>query len=427
MRAATERCDDHNGQGCEGYRQGCCEPKSTTLGCMRQRIQGALFGGVVGGVHYFRASGMRSGFSSAKIGSRRRWAIVVALIGIASASSCANMTADAEPVLHESAIPGLATRADHGTEAYVCTYGYDSDPGATVTPVDLDSARADPGITTGTLPSAVTATPDGRFVLVADEGEDQLTVLDTSDGDVVATIPTGVEPDAVAVSPDGNLAVVANSDDGTVTPVNLRAMHADRPVHVGDQPDAVGIGGPDGDIALVANLGDGTVTPLNLDTLKTGRPIRVGDEPDAIAVSPDGDSALVADLGSDAVTFVDLVTLRASMSVNVGIPPTGIAASTGGGSTGTGSTGTDSTGDEAWVSGGASLVGVSFAARPVVGRAIPVGHLAEAVALENGGTTAWVADGDPYVTAVDLVTGRELESVHVGGRPSAIAIPPPIH
>jgi YVTN family beta-propeller protein len=343
------------------------------------------------------------------------------------ASACANMTADAEPVLHTVTIAGLASRAQAGAEAYVCTYGYDSAPGATVTPVNLDGDRADSGITTGTIPDAVAASPDGRLVLVTDEDEDQLSVINTSNGHVVATIPTGLEPDAVAVSPDGDLAVVANSGDGTVTPVDLHTMRAESAVHVGGEPDAVGIGGPGAHTALVANLAGGTVTPLNLETMRVGRPIRVGDEPDAIAVSLDGDSALVTDLGSDAVTFVDLVTLRASTSVNVGIPPTGIATDPEGtGGAAGGGSGDTGSGPVAWVSGGSSLVSVSFASRPVVGRTIPVGHLAEAVAIARGGAAAWVADADPYVTEVDLVTGRDLKSVRVGGRPSAITIPPPI-
>ncbi len=405
--------------------------KPDALGCLWQPICDTTYGGVVGGVHYFRASGMRSGFSSAKITSRRRWAVVVSVVAAvvsgACASACTNMTADAEPVLHASSIPGLSARADAGTEAYVCTLGYDSDPGATVTPVNLADGDADPGITTGTLPDAVAASPDGRLVLVTDEGEDELTVLDASDGDVIATIPTGVEPDAVAVSPDGTIAVVANGDDGTVTPVNLRTMRAEPPVGVGGQPAAVGIGGPDGRTALVANLGEGTVTPVDLETMKAGSPIRVGNEPDAIAVSPEGDSALVADLGSDSVTFVNLMTLTASPSVNVGVAPTGIAAATTGTAAGTGAGAGAGTGTVAWVSGGTSLVSVSFAASPAVGHEIPIGHLAEAVAIAHDGTTAWVADNDPYVTAVDLVNGRVLRSVRVGGRPSAIVIPPPIH
>jgi hyaluronoglucosaminidase len=187
-------------------------------------------------------------------------------------------------------------------------------------------------------------------------------------------------------------------------------------VHVGHQPDAVVIGGPKGSTALVANLGDGTVTPVNLGTMTAGRPIRVGAEPDSIALSPDGDSALVADLGSNSVTYVNLVTLRAGPTIDVGIPPTGIAEEAS----------AQSAGAVAWVTGGTSLVEISFDQRRVIGRAVPVGHLAEAIAIARGSSTAWVADGDPHVTEVNLMTRRAIESVRVGGRPTAIVIPAPI-
>jgi YVTN family beta-propeller protein len=326
------------------------------------------------------------------------------------------MTADAQPVLHHVVIPGLAARADAGTEAWVCNFGYDSDPGATITPVDLSRGVADTPITTGTLPDAIAATPDGRLVVVADEGQDLLTVIDAKNGNVLARVSTGVEPDAIAVSPDGHLALVADADDGTITPVNLQTMRAGPHIHVGHQPDAVAIGGPTGETALVANLGDGTVTPVDLETMTAGRPIAVGTEPDAIALSPSRDGAFVANLGSDSVTYVNLVTLHAGPQILVGVPPTGIATETS----------AQSAGPVAWVTGGMSLVGISFDTTRVTGRRIAVGHLAEAVAISTGSATAWVADEDPYVTEMNLVTGREIKSVHVGGRPTAIVIPSPI-
>jgi YVTN family beta-propeller protein len=359
---------------------------------------------------------MSSGFSSAKQAPRRRWAIVVGVFAIAFVPACTNMTTDAQPVLNTVEIPGLAARADAGTEAWVCNFGYDSDPGATVTPVNLSKGVANTPDTTGTLPDAIASSPDGRLVLVADEGQDLLTVIDAEDGDVLARVPTGVEPDAVAVSPDGHLAVVADSDDGTITPVNLKTMRAGRHVNVGHQPDAVAIGGPKGSTALVANLGDGTVTPVDLATMTAGRPIRVGAEPDSIALSPDGDGALVADLGSNSVTYVNMVTLRAGPTIDVGTAPTGIAAEASG----------QGTGAVAWMTGGTSLVEISFDQKRVIGSAVPVGHLAEAIAVARGSSTAWVADGDPYVTEVNLITRRAIESVRVGGRPTAIVIPAPI-
>jgi hyaluronoglucosaminidase len=244
-----------------------------------------------------------------------------------------------------------------------------------------------------------------------------VTVLDARTGDVLGRVATGVEPDGVAVSPNGRLAVVADINDSTITVVNLETMRAAPLLHVGPQPDAVAIGGPGGETALVANLGDGTVTPVDLETMTAGRPIRVGTEPDAIALSPNGDAALVADLGSDAVTYVNLITLRAGPQIAVGIPPTGIATEVV----------AHAAGPLAWVSGGSALVGISFDDKRVVGAAVPVGHLAEGVAIAPGTQTAWVADGEPYVTEVNLVTGLVVESVHVGGRPTSMVIPAPIH
>jgi YVTN family beta-propeller protein len=325
------------------------------------------------------------------------------------------MTNDAQPVTHNPDIGGLDSRATAGTEAYVCNFGYDSDPGATVTPVDLTHANADTPITTGTLPDALAATPNGRYLLVTDEGQDLLTVLDASDGDVLAQVTVGVEPDAVAVSPDGRLALVANSDDGTVTPVDLENFKAGKPIRVGAEPDAIAIGGPAGGTAIVANLGSNSVTPIDLQTMTPGSPIKVGVEPDAITLDPDRDEALVANLGSGTATFIDLLTITAGPDVALAVDPTGAATQAH----------YASNGAVAWVSGGDSLVGVSFDRMALLGRSYSVGHIVQAVTVSNSGTTAWVADNDPYVTEIDLSDGRTLENVHVGGRPSAIVVPPP--
>src|SRR5579862_3629596 len=96
------------------------------------------------------ASGMNSGFSSPNARPKRRWVIVVAGCAAVFLTSCADMTTDAQPVLRAVAIPGLAQRTNDSMEAWVCNFGYDSDPGATVTPVDLSRGVADPAVTTGT-------------------------------------------------------------------------------------------------------------------------------------------------------------------------------------------------------------------------------------------------------------------------------------
>ena len=123
----------------------------------------------------------------------------------------------------------LARSASRGTEAYICNFGYDDQPGTRITAVDLATHRLSPSTRTGSLPSALAATPDGRLLLVTDQGDDNLAVLAAATDHLITRIPTGVEPDAVAVSPDGTIALVANVDDDTVTPVDLTTLKAARP------------------------------------------------------------------------------------------------------------------------------------------------------------------------------------------------------
>lgn len=163
----------------------------------------------------------------------------------------------------------LAKRAAEGSRAYICNFGYDDQPGTTLTTLDLGAGplgsgvpapgatpTAAPGTTpaaggtarsvggtslgppvsTGSLPSAEAATPDGRLLLVTDQGNDQLAVVDTATDAVISHILVGVEPDAVAVSPDGKTALVANVDDDTVTPIDLTTLRAGPAIAVGARP-----------------------------------------------------------------------------------------------------------------------------------------------------------------------------------------------
>ena len=95
----------------------------------------------------------------------------------------------------------------------------------------------------------------------------------------------------------------------------------------------------------------------------------------------------MADLGSNAVTFVNLVDTSRGADRERGCRPDRDRQCPGGvrsGAVRPGAVGQAASGQAAWVSGGKSLVSVSFASKPVVGSTIPVGHLAEAVAIAMG-------------------------------------------
>ena len=164
---------------------------------------------------------------------------------------------------------GAAPRPSAHT-AWVATEASVTEPGRSVTLVDLTSGRIEAKVSVGSLPSAMVFTGDGRDLLVVSQGNDMLHEIDLATRRVVRSVTVGVEPDAVTVAPGGT----------------------------------TGAG-----VALVANQGDDTVTPVDLGTWKVGRAIPVGLQPVAIAVA--SGTAFVADFGSNQVTPIDLATRQA--------------------------------------------------------------------------------------------------------------------
>ncbi|MHB8220659.1 MAG: YncE family protein [Acidimicrobiales bacterium] len=319
--------------------------------------------------------------------------------------------------------------------AWVATQSFQSGPGDTITPVELPRGTVGTPVATASEPAAMAPVTGRRELVVANRGNDTLSVVDTATASVTATVTVGMEPDAVAVAPPGTAraggaargptALVADFGSGTVTPVDLGTMRAGAPIPVGSEPDAVavmpaGVGHPA--TALVANFGSDTVTPIDLATLRAGAPIAVGHEPDAIAVVPPraghSATALVADIGDDGVTPISWPGLDAGAFIPTPGNPTGIAVAPDG---------------TAWVAGGATLTplapatagsgqpGATVTFSP--GRPVPLPGPAESVALD-GGTTAWVALQGGSLVPVSLATGRVGKGVTVGGRPSNVVVTP---
>jgi YVTN family beta-propeller protein len=116
----------------------------------------------------------------------------------------------------------------------------------------------------------IVASPDGKRVLVMDDGDPVLIVVDTATDTVVDRVPLegnsrgGFKP---RYSIDGGT-IITCSDDGTVNILNAADLHGKQKVlKVGKSPMGFAFA-PDGRTALVANHGDGTVSVVDF---KEGR------------------------------------------------------------------------------------------------------------------------------------------------------------
>jgi YVTN family beta-propeller protein len=98
-----------------------------------------------------------------------------------------------------------------------------------VSVVDLQAGKELAQIVVGLHPSAIIATPNERYVIVANANSDTVSVIDTAKDELVETISTrpaegllfGSAPCALAVSPDGKTLYVANGTNNAVAVVEL--------------------------------------------------------------------------------------------------------------------------------------------------------------------------------------------------------------
>lgn len=118
--------------------------------------------------------------------------------------------------------------AGSGTAVRVDPVRYVASDGS-VSVVDLTSGHQRKQIVVGLHPSGIVATPDGKYVLVANANSDTVSVIDTGADEVVETISTrpaanlifGSSPNALVTSSDGRWLYVANGTNNCVAVIAL--------------------------------------------------------------------------------------------------------------------------------------------------------------------------------------------------------------
>ena len=95
-------------------------------------------------------------------------------------------------------------------------------------------------------PIQLYATPDSKFLYVADQGElmnratsNKVFVIDISAAKVINTITVGNKAHGVVVSKDGNTVYVTNSIDNTVSIIDASTQKVTRTISVGKEPNGI--------------------------------------------------------------------------------------------------------------------------------------------------------------------------------------------
>jgi DNA-binding beta-propeller fold protein YncE len=153
---------------------------------------------------------------------------------------------------------------------------------------------------------------------------------------VALPVPVGTSPQGVAIDQDGDRALVANSGDNTVSVIdisnpgtNLNFGTVISTLTVGSTPLAVGVVSRNG-LAVATNSGSNTASILDLTTNPFTVPstVSLGSNPTGIGISESLGAAVITNTNSDSVSQFVLTTASTTVPSGISVDSSPIAAGT---------------------------------------------------------------------------------------------------
>ena len=110
----------------------------------------------------------------------------------------------------------LISKACANDFAYVANQFEDN-----ISVIDISTNTVTDTVSVGSFPNDIAITPDSDFAYVANSVSDNVSVIDTSTNTVIDTVTVGSEPFAIAITPDGDFAYVVNTSSDNVSVIDI--------------------------------------------------------------------------------------------------------------------------------------------------------------------------------------------------------------
>jgi YVTN family beta-propeller protein len=170
----------------------------------------------------------------------------------------------------------------------------------------------------GNHPAHIVFTEDGKYVLVTNNEDNNVSVIDTKKYSIVKTISTGKGPHGFRISKDSKYAYVANMGEDRVSVINLQSLTEENKIKVGSTPVTIGVTS-DGKTLVVTINKENALAIIDLASGKIDK-VNVGNGPAQVYIEPDDRYAYVANQGTEnspshSVTKVDLATKQVSATI----------------------------------------------------------------------------------------------------------------
>ena len=258
--------------------------------------------------------------------------------------------------------------------------------------------------------------PAPSYAFITNLDSNTVSVINTGNNTLTATVSVGTEPFGAAVSPDGTKVYVTNTkygERGTVSVIDTATNKVTAIVDVGYKYSPCGIAvTPDGKKLYVADRDIKAVSVIDTSTNTVTATVPVGVNPLGVAITPDGKKVYVTNRYSNTVSVIDTSTNTIITTVKVGSGPCGVTI--------------NQAGTELYVMNCESnTISIIELSSNTVTATVPVGQWPMGVAVTPDGKKVYVAnEGSNNVSVINTATKTVIATVKVKKNPYGIAATP---
>ncbi len=200
----------------------------------------------------------------------------------------------------------------------------DNSNGESVSVIDLTSLKVVDEMNIGaSLIHGLALRPDGKMLFVTVESDHTLRFVDTSTGQITATIKLTGRPNECAVTPDGKYVAVPIRDGDSVNIVDVLQQKVVKVLPIKEPHNAVSTAS--NRYLFVSSMGSNAVNVIDLKTMSFSAVVPAGGRPRPYVISSDGKTMYVAVSylhGFDIVNIADKKVLeRVEMPAQHSGPP----------------------------------------------------------------------------------------------------------
>ena len=180
-------------------------------------------------------------------------------------------------------------------------------------------------VNVGEIPYGICALPSGEYVYATNCGSDNVSVIRTSDNSVIATIVTGDRPVGICTLPSGEYVYVTNRDDDNVSVVRTSDNSVVATVEVGTTPYRI-CSLPSGNYVYVTNWNSNTVSVIRTSDNSVVKTIDMFPHPIGICVLPSEEYVYVSNYSNDILSVIRTSDNSVVETINVGNGPWGLCS-----------------------------------------------------------------------------------------------------